>query len=349
MALFRVLRPSTLRFTLLLTALAVSTLSFSPEASAQSADDRAAADALFDAARTLMEQEKYAEACPKFRDSHELDPGVGTLLNLGRCYELDGRTASAWSTYRDAAALARQLGQEEREQLSRDEVARLEGKLTRFVIEVDADATTIEGLTISRAGKAVPNSMWGVPVPIDPGKITVEASAPGHAPRKAEVVVEGEGKTITFKVPRLNLLGGPAAAEPKSEPAEKEEPKEEEPAQDQSKRSIMPFVLGGVGIAGLATGGVFTALALGDLKASKEICEDPAAACSSAEVTEHESLKNSTSRNWAVSYVGYGVGAAALTAAVVWYVMDKPASESGFELTPVALNQGGLLSASGRF
>ena len=66
---------------------------------AQTSDEKAAADALFDAARDLMNAEEYAAACPKFQDSHDLDPAVGTLLNLGLCYKKAGQTASAWTTY----------------------------------------------------------------------------------------------------------------------------------------------------------------------------------------------------------------------------------------------------------
>ena len=95
-----------------------------------------AAEALFREARALMEEGKYAEACPKFRDSQRLDPGVGTLLNLARCYELNGQTASAWSRYGEAAAAARDAGQEGREQHAREQAARLEPTLSRIVLVV---------------------------------------------------------------------------------------------------------------------------------------------------------------------------------------------------------------------
>ena len=49
---------------------------------AQSASDKAQAQALFDDGRHLMEQGKFAEACRKLEGSQKLDPGAGTLLNL---------------------------------------------------------------------------------------------------------------------------------------------------------------------------------------------------------------------------------------------------------------------------
>ena len=89
------------------TSLALLTpLTASRVAHAQNASSQAAAQALFDEARSLMNAGKFAEACPKFAESERLDPGAGTLLNLANCYEKGGQTASAWVTFKDAAAAA---------------------------------------------------------------------------------------------------------------------------------------------------------------------------------------------------------------------------------------------------
>src|SRR6266498_1038121 len=76
-------------------------------ASAQvSAENRAAAQALFDLGRTLITSGRAEEACPKFEESQRLDPGVGTQLNLADCYDRTGRTASAWTLYIEAPRVA---------------------------------------------------------------------------------------------------------------------------------------------------------------------------------------------------------------------------------------------------
>ena len=80
-------------------------------AAAQAASEQAAAEALFNQARDLMNAKQYGDACPKFAESQRLDPAPGTLLNLATCYERNGQIASAWVTYKEAATAARKADQ----------------------------------------------------------------------------------------------------------------------------------------------------------------------------------------------------------------------------------------------
>src|SRR4030095_15910449 len=95
-----------------------------------SASDKASAEALFDEALRAMKEGKYAEACPKLENSQRIDPGVGTLLYLGECYEKIGRTASAWATFREAASQAEAGGQTKRAKAARERIAKLDSKLS---------------------------------------------------------------------------------------------------------------------------------------------------------------------------------------------------------------------------
>lgn len=312
--------------------------SFSMPLSAQTRDEKAAADALFDAARKMMEAGDYDHACPKFQDSHDIDPAVGTLLNLGLCFTKAGKTASAWSTYREAASLAQQLGQGEREQHARQEIATLEASLVRFIIEVSPEVQVISGLTITREGQEVPQSMWGEAIPVDPGEIAVEVTAPGYVPTQAQVSAAGAGATITFKVPPLKRQDEAVTPSPAQQPSDS--------ANSGSK--IGPLVLGGVGIA---AAGVGTYFAFSSKKHNDEalgMCQGDV--CSSqSELEEHDELVDDARRDAIIAYVGWGVGAAALGGAVVWLLAGSPKGESATTFEPLIARHAWGLSARGSF
>lgn len=69
--------------------------------------DRALAQAHFDEGRALLARGAIAAACPKFVESYQLEPALGTLLNLALCHEAQGRLASAWAEFNDARKAAR--------------------------------------------------------------------------------------------------------------------------------------------------------------------------------------------------------------------------------------------------
>src|SRR5882724_8225780 len=89
----------------------------------------AAAQALYDEARRLEQTGKYQEACPKFKESYQLDPGGGTLLNLADCYERQGRWALAWTTFKEALVGAQRDRRDDRIEFATQHIRALEAKL----------------------------------------------------------------------------------------------------------------------------------------------------------------------------------------------------------------------------
>lgn len=177
-------------------------------------DQQIAAEALFQEAKGLIEEGRFAEACPKLAESHRLSPAIGVLLNLGGCYEKTGRIASAWATLNEAADRARAAQDPTREKLARDRADALAPRLPRLSIEL---ATPAPDAVVERDGSVVPAALLGQPIPVDPGDHEIKLSAPGRTSRTVRVTVrEGEAKVIQLELPPE---AAPSPARPVRRPA----------------------------------------------------------------------------------------------------------------------------------
>ena len=202
----RFLRP---RHTLGVAAIAVSAQLLATAAHADpSPTDRAAATALFNEARRLMEQKNYAEACAKFEGSQRLDPGGGTLLNMATCHEKLGKIATAWEEFNEGLSVAIKDNRPERQSLARERIAQLEPRLPRLTIKVPSDVP--RGYDLQIDGASMARGALGVPAPINPGEHVVTATAPRFLAYTEKIrLAERESKNVD--VP-------PLAADPSAPP-----------------------------------------------------------------------------------------------------------------------------------
>lgn len=248
--------------------------------------DPAAAQALFDEARALMQAKRFAEACPKLVESQRLDPGIGTEFRLADCHEQQGKTASAWAGFLDVASLAGASGQIEREKAARARAGRLEPRLPHLVIMVPA-GSRVPGLEVRRDGTGVGEAQWGSSVPVDPGDHEITVTAPGRRAYSGTVSLR-EGAPTTFTVPALEPERGepavasspaapPAAAPVASPPATAPAPPgavaETPPAPSGSSGPGFAVIgLGSLGIVGLLVGTTFGVMASSKYDDSKKAC-----------------------------------------------------------------------------
>lgn len=170
-------------------------------------EDRSLATALFQKARTLVQDGNDAEACPLFEESQRLDPGGGTLLNLALCHERIGRTGSAWTELTEARGIARREADQERVALAEEHLEALRAKLSMLVVSVPQPSRA-SGIVVLRDGRPMSESAWGIEAPVDPGHHRIEARAPGFASWSIEVDVPASPGSTPVEVP-------PLVAEPK--------------------------------------------------------------------------------------------------------------------------------------
>ena len=189
----------------------VAQASFSSIVRAQAApSDKAGAETLFNQARHLVAAGRIADACEKFAASQRLEPAVGTLLNLGECHERQGKTASAWAEYRDAAGLARGRGESERQAFADRRAAVLKSKLSKLVVQI-AYRQLPPAFELRRDGVILDAASVGVPIPVDPGEHVLEASAAGMVPWKSTFTIAPNGSTTVAQVPELTPGPSPDA------------------------------------------------------------------------------------------------------------------------------------------
>jgi hypothetical protein len=319
--------------------LALAAALLSPIARAQAPDDsRARADALFREGQQLMTSGQLAVACGKLEESQRLDPKLGRLLNVAYCHEQLGRTATAWGEYNQAAALALQTGQSERETFARNQAGELAHKLSFVRLDLSAapevSQVTIGGKTLSRAECALP-------FPIDPGSHAAMFSAAGHKTREQTVTIR-EAETSRVAVAPLEAEvaaaspappgGAPPAAAP-SEPA----PVEPAPPASNSNVRTLGWIAAGAGVAALGVGTAFAVDAMSLKSQADPRC--PERQCSpegTALIDDAKTAATLATVGFAVAVVGVGVGA--------WLVLRSPSpGGASAQVTPyVASDRAGV-------
>ncbi len=223
-----------------------------PKASAD-ASNAAAAQALFDEGVHLMEAGRFDEAYPKLAASQKLDPGAGTLLDLGTCYERNGQTASAWATFQEAENAARRASHDDWAERAHAHVVALDPRLERLVVAVDQRAL-VPGLVVQRDGIPVEASAWGLPIPVDPGRHEVRASAPGKRNWSTTVELRTEGASSTVTVPALeDAPAPPPPPAPSTAPVTSLSPEHVAPSFWTTQR-VVGVALAGAGVLGIAVG-----------------------------------------------------------------------------------------------
>lgn len=301
----------------------VAALATSSRAQEQPSDEnRALAEVLFRDAKALSEKERFDEACPKFQESHRLDPKPGTILNLAVCREKQGKTASAWLDYLEAASFAARAGQKDRETFAKDQAAKLEQQLSRLVVRVP-DATP--GLVVKVDATILNGASWGTAAPINPGEHLIEATAPGHQPWSKPMTIEKGPVNVEVIVPKLPPLAeekppevvSPSVVNPpvQKPPAEKPQTLPPPDVPGWNKPLWIGVATGAAGLAGMIVGTAFGMRTLDLRDAGNAECGPPPTTtyCTKTGLELHAQATSSAT----ISTVGFVVGGVGLGAGAV--------------------------------
>lgn len=298
------------------------------------------ADVLFQEGKALMEQGAVSEACAKFAQSLDRMRRGGVLLNLAVCREKEGRTATAFQLFQDALGMAIADGRAEREEVARTRIEQLRTKLSWLEI-APAPGADVPGFTITRDGAPVPRAAWSTITPVDPGRHTITAAAPGRERFETTITVGDAGDRKRVEIPVLAAPPAPTASPSASATAPPA------PSAGGNWRKPAGITALGVGVASMSVGAVFGVKAIMDSNESKRLCPD-------RQCTTDEGLaKNASARTAAkAANVLLPIGVLAAGAGIFFLLTQprartEPPKKAALRFTPSAGSEGASVTLEG--
>jgi hypothetical protein len=270
-------------------------------AHAQSPETKASAQDQFRRGREALKQRDYATALNLFRQSQELLPTPGTLLNLANCEKELGLLASARQHFQQALA---QLPESDAARIGfvKQSLAAIEPRVPRLQIKLTSAG--VAGARVMLDDAVVAPASLGTELMVDPGKHVIVVSASNLPDRRYETTLQ-EGKSASITVE-------PGARESPPPPVvlAKPAPPPPPPPPSTSGQRIAGFVVGGIGLAGLGVGAVTGGLSLSKKSELEKECPN-AGACSPqgvAKASEGKRLALVSTASLIAGGVGLGVG-----------------------------------------
>jgi tetratricopeptide (TPR) repeat protein len=296
-------------------------------AHAQPKDPERAAK-LFEEGRELAKAGNYNDACARFTRSYELDPAIGTELNLADCIEHQGLVSRAWKMFDDVATRS-EHDNAVRAKFARDRADGLLAKLGTVVVAVAEPGAA--GLVIKLKGEPIAAAAE-LREHVDPGRVQVSASVPGK-PGFAKTVDVTAGVTVTVEIPAF-------AAERAVEPAGE--------SHRARGRVHLAMGVGGGGIVALAVSGILGLKARSDYNSavSSGMCVHTGAGLTCGDPGARSAIADAG--HLADIATGFFVGGAVLVAAGVTLFVTAP-HEQVVSVTPMASTTGIGLVLGGRF
>jgi len=279
------------------------------------ADDQTLSQTLFDEAVKLMDQGRFSEACPKLAESQRLDPGGGTLINLGFCRQNEGKLASAWAAYNEALSQAIKDNRKEREATARLHVDELEGKVAKLAIDVSDGARATDQIEIRVDGTAIRQAAWGILSPIDRGDHAIVATAPGKREFRTSITVREDGTVQHVSIPPLENA-------PVIVPVDHDRGGTER--HGLAGQAIAGWVTAGIGVAILGVGVATGILAVSDHNQSNSQCGAPSFPINQCSQQGFDLNEQAKTLAW-LSDFGVGIGAVAMGAGIL-LVLTAPKS-----------------------
>jgi tetratricopeptide (TPR) repeat protein len=308
-------------------------------ARAQTADELDKARSRFRDGLSLEAAGNFAGALTKFQEVGRVKLTPQVRFHMGRCQEQLGRLNEALGEYRLAEHEASQQGLPDLPAISQARQG-LEGRVPKLTIRRGRGT---EMARIEVDGVELGDAQIGKPFGIDPGPHTVIAKLPGNKLfQKSAIVKESESSEIVLDAP-AELEAAPVADKASTELPESPEAD----TAGARKSSVVPWIVGGVGVAGLAAAGGFYILRAGAKSDLDDTCRGSVCPRSLEDKQKNGELYST------LSVVSLGVGIVGLGVATYLFVSGTPSSRTETAFIPVDVaalpHGGGSVTVRARF
>lgn len=209
--------------------LAIATVLAVTRAAAAEPADASAAGESFQRGRDLAKLGRFDEACVEFARSYELDPALGTAVNLADCLERQGKLLRAWELFDLVARNSASV--QSRARLARQRADALEARYARVLVTIREPAAP--GLAL-RIGERQVAPAAEVRELIEPRDVELVATVPGR-PAFRTTLHAAAGQLVEIQVPAFTALPDEAAR----------------PTRRRRSRVYLADAIGGTGAIGL--------------------------------------------------------------------------------------------------
>lgn len=289
---------------------------------ARAGDDEPKAMQLFEKGRKLAKDGRCAEALAPFQESLKYAEGVGTLLNLGNCYETLGKTASAHRSFLRAVDVATAKNDDKRIAEARERAKAVEKDVSSLLVHVPINLKSTAEIRVD--GDPWPKERWDVPWPIDPGVHDIEVIAPPRPKQTESVTVKPHGDHADWAVVTKDPATSPV---PPSPPSSKRVGNDSSSDHDEggSTQRTLGLVSGGVGAAGVVSGIIFGLVSLSAHSSLTSTCPTYPHGCDPANRSSLDATNDNAKLTGNVSTISFIAGAILLAAGAGLYFTAKPA------------------------
>jgi hypothetical protein len=267
-------------------------------------DQKVGAQKTFEAGGRLYDGHHYEEALAAFRASYQIVPSPNSHLMIARCLRDLGHDVEAYREYAAVAKEAAEKGEryESAGHAAADEGAEVRQRIALLTLQVvDPPA----GLRVKLGEVAIDVSTLGTAMPVEPGTFVVTADAPNGTAARADVTLAA-GAASEVKL----ALVAPAAESAAPPPPAPVKVEASAPSSGIPMRT-WAYVAGGVGVAGLATFGIFGAMSSSKYSSLDSTCPDhqcPPGA--QDDISSGKTFQTIANVGLAVGIVGLGAGTA---------------------------------------